>query len=61
MHKFKPGQSVHFSYNSRSGARGSYKVVRLMPVETDRLLYRVKATHENFERVVEEHELSGGA
>lgn len=62
MHKFKIGQSVHFSSNlaNRLGARGSYKVVKLLPVEADQLRYRIKGTHENFERVAEEYQLTSG-
>ncbi len=63
MHKFKLGQSVHFSSSlaNRIGARGTYKIIKLLPVEADQLRYRIKGTHENFERVAEEHQLSIGA
>ena len=62
MHKFKLGQSVYFSSNfaNRVGARGTYKIVKLMPVEADQLRYRIKGTHENFERVAEEYQLTLG-
>ncbi len=62
MHKFKLGENVHFSSNAtnRNGARGSYKVVRLMPVEADQVRYRIKGTHENFERVAGEDQLTRG-
>lgn len=62
MHKFSVGQSVHFeSYlANRLGARGTYKVVRLMPVEADQYRYRIKGTHENFERTAEEDQLTRG-
>lgn len=63
MHKFSVGQSVHFeSYlANRIGARGTYKVIRLMPAEADQYRYRIKGTHENFERVAEEAQLSRSA
>jgi len=62
MHKFSVGQSVHFepSLGNRLGARGTYKVVRQMPVEADQYRYRIKGTHENFERTAEEHQLTRG-
>ena len=58
-HKFRIGQGVHFE--GRYGlvsTSGSYKVVRLVPIENDnRLCYRIKSPGENFERVAEEHQL----
>ena len=62
MHKFKLGQSVQYSSNlaNRFGARGVYKIIKLMPVETDQVRYRIKGSHESFERVAEEYQLSGG-
>ena len=42
-------------------ARGTYKVVRQLPVERDnRLVCRIKSAAENFERTAEEHQLSRG-
>lgn len=61
MHKFAIGQSVHFSSNARVGASGVYKVVRLMPSENAQVRYRIKAAHENFERVAEEYQLTRAA
>ena len=62
MHKFKIGQSVHFASNlaNRLGVRGSYKVVKLLPGEADQIRYRIKGTHESFERVAEEYQLTVG-
>ena len=62
MHKFKIGQSVHFASNlaNRLGVRGSYKVVKHLPGEADQIRYRIKGTHENFERVAEEYQLTAG-
>ena len=35
--------------------------MRLVPIENDnRLTYRIKSLAENFERIAEEHQLSGG-
>jgi hypothetical protein len=62
MHKFKIGQSVNFASNlaNRLGARGSYKIVQHLPGEADQIRYRIKGTHENFERVAEEYQLTVG-
>ena len=61
-HKFAVGASVHFSGGTLTpGARGTYKIVRRLPVEMDnRLLYRIKSAAETFERTAEEHQLSRG-
>ena len=59
-HRFGVGQSVEFETGTGlvRGA-GSYKVVRLVPVENDnRLCYRIKSASETFERIAEEHQLS---
>jgi hypothetical protein len=58
-HKFKLGQSVQFTpkFAHGSGARGLYKIVQLLPIESDECRYRIKGSHENFERVAEEHQL----
>jgi hypothetical protein len=59
-HKFKLGQTVHFTpkFANVSGARGLYKIVQLLPVESDECRYRIKGAHENFERVAEEYQLA---
>ena len=39
-------------------AKGTYKIVRQLPVERDnRLMYRIKSATETFERTAEEHQL----
>jgi hypothetical protein len=60
MHKFKVGATVQFEGGTLTpGARGTYKVLRQLPVERDnRLLYRIRNTAETFERTAEEHQLS---
>jgi hypothetical protein len=58
-HKYNIGALVHFEGGTLTpGARGTYKVVRQLPVENDnRLTYRIKSSAENFERIAEEHQL----
>lgn len=58
-HKFNVGTLVHFEGGTLTpGARGTYKIVRQLPVENDnRLTYRIKSAAENFERIAEEHQL----
>ena len=62
-HKFKIGQDVHFTPNvfGRSGAPGTYKVIRQLPFEGDEFQYRIKAVAENFERVAKESQLARSA
>jgi hypothetical protein len=59
-HKYKVGQRVEFR-----PARGvmptssrEYTIVRLLPVEGEDLVYRIKAVGEPFDRVAKERELS---
>jgi hypothetical protein len=58
-HKYSVGQDVY--YESQFGnyaAPGVYKIVRRLPVESDkRLSYRIKSAAESFERIAEEHQL----
>jgi hypothetical protein len=58
-HKFHVGASVHYEGDRNApGARGTYKIVRHLPVEGDnKLMYRIKSAAENFERIAEEHQL----
>jgi hypothetical protein len=61
MHKFAVGEVVYFESSVRSlpGMRGTYKVIRLMPVDTDdQYRYRIKSAAESFERVATESQLS---
>jgi hypothetical protein len=59
-HKFTVGATVYYEGGIHApGARGTYKVVRQLPVERDnRLLYRIKNPAESFERTAEETQLS---
>ena len=59
-HKFSVGQTVHFSpdRNQQGTVRGSFKVVRLLPEETNILQYHVKSQLDGHERVVREDQLA---
>jgi hypothetical protein len=59
-HKFEVGQTVRFSpdRNQQVAARGSFKVVRLMPEQASVLQYRVKSQLDGHERVVREDQLA---
>jgi hypothetical protein len=59
-HKFHVGASVYYDGGRLTpGARGTYKIVRQLPVERDgRLIYRIKSEVENFERIAEEQQLT---
>jgi hypothetical protein len=58
-HKFAIGQNVRYTAGpfSRSGASGSFKVVKLLPSEGDEQQYRIKSVGEAFERVAKESQL----
>ena len=59
-HKFKVGHLMDFA-PPRPGvptAGRQYEIVRLLPIESGELLYRVKSKGEAFERVAKESELS---
>ena len=60
MHKFAIGVNVTYDGGTQTpGARGTYKVVRQLPVERDnRVIYRIKNMAENFERTADEYQLS---
>jgi hypothetical protein len=60
MHKFAIGAHVTYEGGTQTqAARGSYKVVRQLPVERDnRLIYRIKSVAETFERTADEYQLS---
>jgi hypothetical protein len=59
-HKYAVGQSVYYSPAfGNTASRGTYKVIRVLPVENDnRLSYRIKSLAESFERIAEEHQLT---
>jgi hypothetical protein len=58
-HKFRVGESVRFvsGPSARAGAGGSYKVVRVLPLEGDEQQYRIKSSSEPHERVARESQL----
>jgi hypothetical protein len=58
-HKFPIGASVNYDGGTMTpGARGTYKVVRQLPVENDnRIVYRIKGVAETFERTADEFQL----
>ena len=59
-HKFPVGLAVYYeSQLPNGGARGTYKIVKQLPVERDnRVVYRIKSPAEAFERIAEESQLS---
>ena len=59
-HKFAVGQTVHFSPDrgQEGTARGSFKIVRLLPEEASVLQYRVKSQLDGHERVAREDQLA---
>jgi hypothetical protein len=59
-HRFPVGASVYYDGGvTAPGARGTYRIVRQLPVEPDnRIVYRIKSAAESFERTAEEHQLS---
>jgi hypothetical protein len=61
-HKYKVGDLVRFTRTSRDNApSGDYEILRLLPFEGDRIQYRIKSMHENYDRVVGEEQLSARA
>lgn len=59
MHKYKVGETVHFTSNvmRRFGAKGTFLVVKLLPPEGAELQYRIKSPTEPYERVAKESQL----
>jgi hypothetical protein len=58
-HKFSVGQNVYYSPAfGNSASRGKYKVIRVLPIENNRLAYRIKSLAESFERIAEEFQLT---
>jgi hypothetical protein len=59
-HKFAVGTVVYYESGfSNSHARGTYKIVKQLPVERDnKILYRIKSAAETFERTAEEIQLT---
>jgi hypothetical protein len=58
-HKFKIGETVRFIRKNLPGrlADGVYEVTRAMPFDGIEASYRIKALHENHERVAREGEI----
>jgi hypothetical protein len=59
-HKYKAGQDVYFSppKGAVQVASQRYRILRLLPLESGEVRYRIKSTAEHFERVAKESELS---
>jgi hypothetical protein len=58
-HKYSTGEDVYYDAQfGNSAARGKYKIVRPLPIEHNRLSYRIKSTAESFERTAEEYQLT---
>ena len=59
IHKFKIGQIVDLIPTTfRSAAKGSYEIMRLVPVSMQDPQYRIKSKSQNVERIVTEEQLS---
>jgi hypothetical protein len=58
-HQYSPGQNVYYEGQfGKDAAQGEYKIVRQLPIESDRRLsYRIKSAAETFERIAEEYQL----
>jgi hypothetical protein len=58
-HRYAVGQRVFFEGPfGDPGARGSYEITRLVPIEKDnKIVYRIKSPIEAFERVAEEYQI----
>jgi len=61
--KFMVGQIVRFTSGTvgRPGAGGSYKIIRVLPLEGDEHQYRIKSAHEPHERIARESQLDRGS
>ncbi len=61
--KFTVGQIVRFTSGTvgRPGAGGSYKIIRVLPLEGDEHQYRIKSAHEPHERIARESQLDRGS
>jgi hypothetical protein len=58
-HKYLVGQTVQYTAGAfgRSGASGSFRIVKLLPSEGDDYQYRIKSVGEPYERVAKESQL----
>jgi hypothetical protein len=61
--KFMVGQIVRFTSGTvgRPGAGGSYKIIRVLPLEGDEHQYRIKSASEPHERIARESQLDRGS
>ena len=62
QHKFAIGQSVEFlpGRMDMHVPRGTYTIVRPLPVESNERQYRVKNTRDGHERIMRESQLEAG-
>ena len=60
-HKFTAGQAVRIVPGPVAAARGSFKVVRVLPTEHGVNQYRIKSDSDGHERVVTEIEIDKAA
>jgi hypothetical protein len=62
MHKYSIGQMVYFDGAVKNhAAHGQYKIVHLVPIEqNNKVIYRIKAPAEAFQRTAEEYQLTLG-
>jgi hypothetical protein len=61
-HRYSVGQQVRFEASMRGSGSGTFKIVRLLPIENDRQIrYRIKSAAESFERIADESQLSRSA
>lgn len=58
-HRYAIGQTVRYIAGpiTRVNGNGTFKVVKLLPLEGDEHQYRIKSTGEAFERVAKESQL----
>jgi hypothetical protein len=58
-HRFTLGQTVRYIAGpmNRATAVGTYKIIKLLPLDGDEHQYRIKNTEEAFERVAKESQL----
>jgi hypothetical protein len=58
-HRFTIGQTVRYiaGPTNRATANGTFKIVKLLPLEGDEHQYRIKHNEEAFERVAKESQL----
>lgn len=58
LHQFKVGDWVDIVPSTlRSAAPGRYRIVRLIPCDSNEPRYCIRSTHEKHDRVVPEHDL----